>query len=352
MAVVGSCARCATPVALHAARPVVGDDGKVGLLCAPCQTGAPRRRPRPVTAIELEAVSAPPPDPRSSRRRLGAAVGVAVAAVALVGSIAIVSPAGSVVEPRAAAAGRAVAQVAHERGAGAATESGTVTGAEPESGAESESGSEPESGAEPESGPGSDTDPAAAEAAAELARLDEERPSLRDWVHPVSGSDELTPVRGTRKFGAHRAGVSDPARCGRGHCGVDLAGPRGRPVVAVAWGTVVRVEHSRDGRDGRSGRYVRVEHPEGVFTSYMHLDAISAELAVGDEVQPGQVLGTLGKSGIRSGEQHLHFALELRERDGLVFVDPTPYLARAEVVPVPQLADDELRLAPEDRSSW
>jgi murein DD-endopeptidase MepM/ murein hydrolase activator NlpD len=183
----------------------------------------------------------------------------------------------------------------------------------------------------------------------DLDELEEERPSLRDWVHPVTGSDEKIPARGTRRFGAHRDGVTGPTRCGQGHCGVDLAGPRGRPVVAVAWGTVVRVEHSANGRDGRSGRYVRVEHPEGVFTSYMHLDAIEAEIQVGDEVVAGQVLGTLGKSGIYSAEQHLHFGLEIQIDHALRYVDPSPFLERAEVVPVPV---DELRLTPEERSNW
>lgn len=183
----------------------------------------------------------------------------------------------------------------------------------------------------------------------ELDGLEEERPSLLDWVHPVTGSEEKVPTRGTRRFGAHRDGVSDPTRCGQGHCGVDLAGPRGRPVVAVAWGTVVRVEHSASGRDGRSGRYVRIEHPEGVFTSYMHLDAIAAEVSVGDEIPAGQVLGTLGKTGIHSAEPHLHFGLEIQDDGALRYIDPTPFLERAEILPVPV---DELRLAPADRSNW
>jgi murein DD-endopeptidase MepM/ murein hydrolase activator NlpD len=143
--------------------------------------------------------------------------------------------------------------------------------------------------------------------------------------------------------------VSDPTKCGSGHCGLDLAGPRGRPVVAVAWGTVVRVEHSASGRDGRSGRYVRIEHPEGVFTSYMHLDAIEADIKVGDEVVAGQVLGTLGKTGIHSGEQHLHFGLEIQIDGAVRYIDPTPFLQRAEVVPIPE---EELHLTPEQRSNW
>jgi murein DD-endopeptidase MepM/ murein hydrolase activator NlpD len=103
----------------------------------------------------------------------------------------------------------------------------------------------------------------------------------------------------------------------------------------VAWGVVVRAEHSWMGRDGRSGRYVRIEHPDGVFTAYMHLDEVAAGLDVGDEVQPGQMLGTLGKSGIVNGEHHLHFSLEVPGVGRPDFLDPAPFLRRARVVAVP-----------------
>jgi murein DD-endopeptidase MepM/ murein hydrolase activator NlpD len=164
--------------------------------------------------------------------------------------------------------------------------------------------------------------------------LDERYPTLRDWVHPVAATRELVPSKGTRWFGAVRAGV-EREECASGHCGVDLGGPRGQPVVAVAWGVVMRVEHSWMGRDGRSGRYVRIEHPDGVFTSYMHLDDIAEGLDVGDEVEPGQMVGTLGKSGIVNAGEHLHFALEVPGPHRSVFIDPAPFLRRAVVMPVP-----------------
>jgi murein DD-endopeptidase MepM/ murein hydrolase activator NlpD len=178
--------------------------------------------------------------------------------------------------------------------------------------------------------------------------LDERYPSLKDWIHPVTDAPELVPTRSTRKFGAHRDGV-ERGECGHGHCGLDLDGPRGRPVVAVAYGTVVRVEHSRNGRDGKSGRYVRIEHPDGAFTAYMHLDAIAPGLAVGDEVDAGQVVGTLGRTGIFHSEEHLHFNLEITHKGRTLFVDPTAFLVRAKVVPIPARA---FATTPEDRPQW
>jgi hypothetical protein len=180
-------------------------------------------------------------------------------------------------------------------------------------------------------------------------RLDEMFPSLRAWIHPVTASSELMPEQSSRHFGSHRDGIERP-ECGEGHCGVDLDGPRGRPIVAVAGGTVVRVELSELGLDGRSGRYVRVEHDDGVLTSYMHMDDV-ADVHVGDRVAAGQYLGTLGATAVFSSPPHLHFALEIPSRPGLHgdvtdthYVDPAPFLVRSTIAPPPRtVADSRLR---------
>jgi murein DD-endopeptidase MepM/ murein hydrolase activator NlpD len=167
-------------------------------------------------------------------------------------------------------------------------------------------------------------------------RLDEMFPSLRAWTHPVTGSPELMPEQGSRHFGAHRDGI-ERAECGEGHCGVDLDGPRGRPLVSVAAGTVVRVELSELGLDGRSGRYVRIEHDDGTLTAYMHMDAV-AEVRVGDRVTAGQYLGTLGATAVFASVPHLHFSLEVPTHPGLHgdntdtrYVDPAPFLVRSTI---------------------
>jgi murein DD-endopeptidase MepM/ murein hydrolase activator NlpD len=168
--------------------------------------------------------------------------------------------------------------------------------------------------------------------------MEERLPTLLDWVYPVAGSDESFPLKPTRRFGAQRDRVRR-TDCGRGHCGVDLDGPRGTPVVAVAWGQVKHVER-RGGKS--SGKYVRIEHPDYVYTSYMHLDSIADGLKVGDEVQPGDLLGTLGRTGIRHSDAHLHFSLEIPAGDRFVHLDPTPYLREAARIDEPATgADDE-----------
>jgi murein DD-endopeptidase MepM/ murein hydrolase activator NlpD len=170
-------------------------------------------------------------------------------------------------------------------------------------------------------------------------RLDEMFPSLRAWTHPVTGSSELVPGQVSRHFGARREGIARP-ECGEGHCGVDLDGPRGRPLVAVAAGTVVRVELSELGLDGRSGRYIRIEHDDGTLTAYMHMDDV-ADVRVGDRVAAGQYIGTLGATAVFTAAPHVHFSLEVPAHPGLHgdnvnthYVDPSPFLARSTIAPV------------------
>jgi murein DD-endopeptidase MepM/ murein hydrolase activator NlpD len=172
--------------------------------------------------------------------------------------------------------------------------------------------------------------------------LDDLFPSLREWVHPVSNSKELVPELQSRWFGAERIGVERP-ECGAGHCGIDLDGPRGQPLVAVADGVVVRVERHELGLDGRSGRYVRIEHDDGALTAYMHMDDIAPGLEVGDRVEAGQYIGTLGATAVYESAPHLHFSLEVPRRPGekrgdradTRYIDPAPFLARSTIVTAP-----------------
>src|SRR5262249_33762651 len=166
-------------------------------------------------------------------------------------------------------------------------------------------------------------------------------PSLVDWTHPVTGTTERVPEQASRLFGAERQGIERP-ECGSGHCGIDLDGPRGRPVVAVSDAVVVRVERHELALDGRSGCYVRIEHDDGTLTAYMHLDDIADGLEVGDHVDGGQYIGTLGATAVYAAAPHLHFSLEVPNHPGkhgdntdTHYVNPAPYLVRASVVSVP-----------------
>lgn len=174
--------------------------------------------------------------------------------------------------------------------------------------------------------------------------LDSVYPSLRGWTHPVTASAELMPELRSRHFGSERIGIERP-ECGAGHCGVDLDGPRGRPLVAVADGVIVRVERSELGADGKSGRYVRIQHDDGTLTAYMHMDDVAEELQVGDHVVAGQYVGTLGATAVYAAPPHLHFSIEVPNhpddpaargdtRD-THYIDPAPFLVRSTIVRTP-----------------
>ena len=98
----------------------------------------------------------------------------------------------------------------------------------------------------------------------------------------------------------------------RPHLGVDFAAPIGTPVRAIAGG---RVEAA--GWKGGSGRYIKISHGSGIDSSYSHLHSIDSDVRPGARVQIGQVIGTVGASGLATGP-HLHFALY---RDG-TYVNP------------------------------
>jgi len=98
--------------------------------------------------------------------------------------------------------------------------------------------------------------------------------------------------------------------------GVDIAASAGAPVHAVAPGRVV---HS--GWFKGYGNLVIVDHGDGYHTLVAHLG--SMRTAMGEEVDAGSILGTVGDSGSLKGP-YLYF--EIREKGRPV--DPRPWLGR------------------------
>lgn len=91
------------------------------------------------------------------------------------------------------------------------------------------------------------------------------------------------------------------------HGAIDFAAARGTPVYAVADG---RVEACEPMERQYTGRYVLLRHtfPGGLelLTRSIHLDSVQP-LQVGQLVQKGQLLGTVGSTGSSSYSNHLHF---------------------------------------------
>jgi murein DD-endopeptidase MepM/ murein hydrolase activator NlpD len=89
----------------------------------------------------------------------------------------------------------------------------------------------------------------------------------------------------------------------RPHNGVDFAAPLGTPVRTVGDGVVVQA-----GYGPSTGNIVRIKHNDRYTTEYMHLNSISKNLRKGARVGRGDVIGTVGRTGLSSGV-HLHFGL-------------------------------------------
>ena len=98
------------------------------------------------------------------------------------------------------------------------------------------------------------------------------------------------------------------------HLGIDIVAAIGTPVLAVAPGEVTVVSG-----DPLSGKRIVIHHGKdqagtGHSTHYYHLDRQSVK--VGEWVQRGQIIGSVGATGLLAPYPHLHFELHQGEGFG------------------------------------
>ncbi|TCN52662.1 peptidase M23-like protein [Rhodococcus sp. SMB37] len=106
------------------------------------------------------------------------------------------------------------------------------------------------------------------------------------------------------------------ARWGTLHAGVDIAGPIGTPILAVADGEVID-----SGPASGFGMWIRLLHADGTVTVYGHIN--ESLVTVGQRVMAGDQIATMGNRGFSTGP-HLHFEVHL---GGVDKIDPLPWLA-------------------------
>lgn len=87
----------------------------------------------------------------------------------------------------------------------------------------------------------------------------------------------------------------------RAHNGVDYHAATGSPVGSVAPGVVTLAGWTSGG-----GRTVRVRHPNGYESEYLHLSAVNVR--AGARVSQGDLIGRVGATGLATGP-HLHYGL-------------------------------------------
>lgn len=102
------------------------------------------------------------------------------------------------------------------------------------------------------------------------------------------------------------------------HWGVDIATKAGKKVQSPADGKVVFAEKDVP----LSGSMIIVDHGQGLTSAFLHLSQISVK--EGDEIQQGQVIGRVGKTGRATGP-HLDWRMNVfATRVDPQLVTPTP----------------------------
>jgi murein DD-endopeptidase MepM/ murein hydrolase activator NlpD len=167
-----------------------------------------------------------------------------------------------------------------------------------------------------------------------------------DIVSPLEGAPRL----GTSGPGADREGGE------RYHRGVDVDATIGEPVRAVADGVVQfagadmlgdhpaldlqprQLRRWRTRNLGPGGFFVRVMHADGVRSGYFHLNGY--RVVAGQAVRAGEVIGTVGRTGVKVSGSHLHFEVH---RAGEL-EDPVRFL-HAYVLPPDQTITHQLAMA-------
>lgn len=112
------------------------------------------------------------------------------------------------------------------------------------------------------------------------------------------------------------------------HWGIDLGAPEGTPVRATAAGVVVGV-----GWEGGGGKAVKIRHPNGYLTCYLHLSRYAEGARVGARVAQGDVVGFVGQTGLATGP-HLDYRVQYRGD----WINPMSLAS----VPAPPIAGAEL----------
>lgn len=102
---------------------------------------------------------------------------------------------------------------------------------------------------------------------------------------------------------------------GRGHKAIDIACKKGTAILAALGGEVVEVTYSHS----TYGKSIVIDHGNGISTRYAHCDSLLVSL--GDKIEAGQTIATVGTTGRASGS-HLHFEYMINGEH----VNPAKYL--------------------------
>ena len=139
-----------------------------------------------------------------------------------------------------------------------------------------------------------------------LSKLEEKRNLLASTpsIQPVFGSI-------TSGFGYRQSPFTGRREM---HKGLDIAAPKGTPIIATADGIVTFA-----GSKGLLGNTIVVDHGHGISTRYAHCSKILKSR--GDGVKRGDIIARVGNTG-RSTGPHLHYEVRINNLQ----VNPTRYI--------------------------
>lgn len=145
----------------------------------------------------------------------------------------------------------------------------------------------------------------------------------RDDARPDFAQSFIWPVQGrvSGRFGNQRVymlpdGSGTPKAA---HSGMDIAATSGTPVKAPAAGVITFARPDLY----LTGGTLLLDHGHGVSSNFLHLSRL--DVAVGDRIEQGQVIGTVGATGRATGP-HLHWGMNWFD----VRIDPLLLLEKTE----------------------
>ena len=139
------------------------------------------------------------------------------------------------------------------------------------------------------------------------------RSSATQYRDKLNHTPSIAPAKGkiTSGYGNRLHPI---LRVTRLHEGVDIAAPRGTPIVATADGVVTRA-----GWLGSYGIVVEISHGYGMTTFYAHNSRNVVK--TGAAVKRGQVIAYVGSTGLSTGA-HVHYEVRVNKRP----VNPSSYM--------------------------
>lgn len=149
-----------------------------------------------------------------------------------------------------------------------------------------------------------------------VSSLDEIGQILNSQKSLLSDIPTMWPLKGVQGYVTAVFGPSIHPFSGQWylHKGVDIAYGYGVPIIATANGKVLEQDY-----DDGYGNFVVIRHKYGFYTKYGHMQR--TYVRPGQEISQGDVLGTMGNTGLSTGP-HLHYEVRI----GSQVVDPVKYI--------------------------